>query len=108
MRIAQLRYFQDACAALPVTAVLFFLFWEVELIPMYMLIGIWGSGRKEYSAIKFVIAIGGITEETAYEVIKSGAHGIAVISTVCASPNPEHATRSLLAEIRKGKQDVVI
>ncbi|MBE0479523.1 MAG: NADH-quinone oxidoreductase subunit M [Dehalococcoidia bacterium] len=34
---------------------LFFLFWEVELIPMYMLISIWGSGRKEYSAIKFVI-----------------------------------------------------
>lgn len=35
--------------------ILFFLFWEVELIPMYMLITIWGSGRKEYSAIKFVI-----------------------------------------------------
>ena len=35
--------------------VLFFLFWEVELIPMFMLISIWGSGRKEYSAIKFVI-----------------------------------------------------
>jgi len=35
--------------------ILFFLFWEVELIPMYMLISIWGSGRKEYSALKFVI-----------------------------------------------------
>jgi NADH-quinone oxidoreductase subunit M len=34
---------------------LFFLFWEVELIPMYMLISIWGSGRKEYSAIKFLL-----------------------------------------------------
>jgi len=34
---------------------LFFLFWEVELIPMYMLISIWGGGRKEYSATKFVI-----------------------------------------------------
>jgi NADH-quinone oxidoreductase subunit M len=34
---------------------LFFLFWEVELIPMYMLISIWGGGRREYSAIKFVI-----------------------------------------------------
>ncbi|MBI4298048.1 MAG: NADH-quinone oxidoreductase subunit M [Chloroflexi bacterium] len=33
---------------------LFFLFWEVELIPMYMLISIWGTGRREYSAIKFV------------------------------------------------------
>ena len=35
--------------------ILFFLFWEVELIPMYFLISIWGSGRKEYSAMKFVI-----------------------------------------------------
>ena len=34
---------------------LFFIFFEFELIPMYMLIGIWGSGRKEYSATKFVI-----------------------------------------------------
>ena len=35
--------------------VMFFLFWELELIPMYFLISIWGSGRKEYSAIKFVL-----------------------------------------------------
>ncbi|MBI4328908.1 MAG: NADH-quinone oxidoreductase subunit M [Chloroflexi bacterium] len=34
---------------------LFFLFWEVELVPMYFLISIWGSGRKEYSAMKFLI-----------------------------------------------------
>ncbi len=35
--------------------ILFFIFWEVELIPMYLLISIWGTGRKEYSAIKFVL-----------------------------------------------------
>jgi len=34
---------------------LFFLFWELELIPMFFLIAIWGSGRKEYSAMKFLI-----------------------------------------------------
>ncbi len=34
---------------------LFFIFWEIELIPMYLLISIWGSGRKEYSAMKFVL-----------------------------------------------------
>src|SRR5207244_813223 len=28
---------------------------EVELIPMYLLIGIWGGARREYAAIKFVI-----------------------------------------------------
>ncbi len=34
---------------------LFFLFWEIEVIPMYFLISIWGAGRREYSAIKYVI-----------------------------------------------------
>ncbi|MBT5318465.1 MAG: NAD(P)H-quinone oxidoreductase subunit 4, partial [Chloroflexi bacterium] len=34
---------------------LFFIFWEIELIPMFMLISIWGSGRNKYSAMKFVI-----------------------------------------------------
>ena len=35
--------------------ILFFLFWELELIPMYFLISIWGSGRKEYAANKYLI-----------------------------------------------------
>jgi NADH-quinone oxidoreductase subunit M len=34
---------------------LFFVFWEIEVIPMYFLISIWGTGRKEYSAMKYVI-----------------------------------------------------
>jgi NADH-quinone oxidoreductase subunit M len=34
---------------------LFFLFWELELVPMFFLISTWGSGRKEYSAMKFLI-----------------------------------------------------
>ena len=34
---------------------LFFLLWELELLPMFFLISIWGSGRREYSAMKFLI-----------------------------------------------------
>jgi NADH-quinone oxidoreductase subunit M len=34
---------------------LFFLFWEVMLIPMYLLIGIWGHDRRVYAAIKFIL-----------------------------------------------------
>jgi NADH-quinone oxidoreductase subunit M len=34
---------------------LFFFFWEVELIPMFLLIGIWGGARREYAAWKFLI-----------------------------------------------------
>ncbi len=34
---------------------LFFVFWEVMLIPMYFLIGVWGHERRIYAAIKFVL-----------------------------------------------------
>src|SRR5260221_6409584 len=34
---------------------LFFLFWELMLVPMYFLIGIWGSANRLYSAIKFFL-----------------------------------------------------
>jgi len=34
---------------------LFYVFWELMLIPMYLLIGVWGSERRIYAAIKFVL-----------------------------------------------------
>ncbi|HIH44030.1 MAG TPA: NuoM family protein [Candidatus Methanoperedenaceae archaeon] len=34
---------------------LFYIFWEIVLLPMYFLISIWGGPRKDYSAIKFII-----------------------------------------------------
>ncbi|MEE8400569.1 MAG: NADH-quinone oxidoreductase subunit M [Candidatus Hydrothermarchaeaceae archaeon] len=34
---------------------LFFIFWELTLIPMFFLIGIWGGPRKNYAAIKFLL-----------------------------------------------------
>ncbi len=34
---------------------LFFIFWELMLLPMYFLIGIWGGPRREYAAIKFFL-----------------------------------------------------
>jgi len=34
---------------------LFYIFWEVMLLPMYFLIGIWGGERREYAAIKFFL-----------------------------------------------------
>ena len=41
---------------------LFFIFWEVMLLPMYFLIGLWGGPRREYAAIKFFLYtfVGGI------------------------------------------------
>lgn len=34
---------------------LFYIFWEVMLLPMYFLIGMWGGPKKEYAAIKFFL-----------------------------------------------------
>jgi NADH-quinone oxidoreductase subunit M len=35
--------------------ILFFVFWELVLVPMYFLIGIWGSANRVYSALKFFL-----------------------------------------------------
>ena len=34
---------------------LFYVFWEIVLVPMYFLIGVWGGGRREYAAFKFFV-----------------------------------------------------
>lgn len=36
-------------------AVLFYIFWEAMLIPMFLIIGIWGGENRRYAAIKFII-----------------------------------------------------
>ena len=50
-----------------------------------------------------VIAIGGIGVQTAADVIRAGAHGIAVISAVCTHSEPTVATQALLNEILGAK-----
>src|SRR5207237_9379021 len=39
----------------PIDLVLFYVFWEAMLIPMYLLIGVWGSERRIYAAVKFFL-----------------------------------------------------
>src|SRR5690348_7902388 len=34
---------------------LFYIFWEVVLVPMYLIIGIWGGSNRIYATIKFVL-----------------------------------------------------
>src|ERR671922_172432 len=35
--------------------ILFYIFWELVLVPMYFIIGVWGGPRKLYAAIKFFL-----------------------------------------------------
>jgi len=55
---------------------LFYVFWEVMLIPMYLLIGIWGGRRRLYASIKFVLytMVGSLLMLTAifYVYVKHG------------------------------------
>ena len=50
-----------------------------------------------------LIGIGGITPANAGTVIRAGADGVAVISAVCAAPDPEAASRRLLDAIRAAR-----
>ena len=46
-----------------------------------------------------LVAIGGITADNASIALEAGADAVAVISALCAAPDPEHATRQFLARI---------
>src|SRR5678816_2467361 len=57
---------------------LFYVFFEVSLLPMYFLIGIWGGPRKEYAAIKFFL----------YTLVGSIALLIVLIGTYLYTKDP--------------------
>jgi len=64
----------------------------------------WGiEGIKEIRkrTIKPLVAIGNINESNAYEVIKSGADCIAVVSAICGAVNPAKAAWAIRNEIEK-------
>jgi NADH-quinone oxidoreductase subunit M len=69
-----------------------FLFYEVALIPMYLLIGIWGSGKKEYAAMKLTLMLMG---GSAFLMV--GIFGIYFFS----APEGQQLTFNIL-EISKG------
>jgi NADH-quinone oxidoreductase subunit M len=61
---------------------LFYVFWEVMLLPMYFLIGIWGGPRREYAAIKFFL----------YTLLGSVLMLLAVIALYFSFTVPDGAT----------------
>jgi NAD(P)H-quinone oxidoreductase subunit 4 len=65
---------------------LFFLFYELELIPLYLLIAIWGGQRRGYAATKFLLytAVSGALILVAFlgVVFLSGANSFAYVDTV--------------------------
>lgn len=86
---------------------LFFLFYELELIPLYLLIAIWGGQRRGYAAIKFLLytAISGALILAAFlgVVFLGGASSFAFTETFpVASALPEFQQLLLLGAILIG------
>ena len=65
-----------------VDALLFYVFWEVMLIPMFIIIGVWGGSRRVYATIKFFLYtfLGSLLMLVAliYLHMKSGSYDLAV------------------------------
>lgn len=83
----------------------FFLFYEVALLPMYLLIAVWGSTRKEYGAMKLMLMLlaGSIFIFTAIfgVFVKAGA-GTFDLPTLYAAHYPEHFQRVLFPFVAIG------
>jgi len=63
-------------------AILFYLFWEVVLIPMYLSIGIWGGKNRSYAAIKFFLYtfVGSVLLLVALLYLGIKAHNFSILS----------------------------
>ena len=69
---------------------LFYIFWEVVLVPMYLIIGIWGGANRIYSTIKFVL----------YTLVGSLLMLVAILATAFAY---QSATGIVDGRIRPGR-----
>ena len=68
---------------------LFYIFWEIMLVPMYFLIGIWGHGRRLYSAIKFFL----------YTLFGSVFMLLGILALYFFNGNPDYGTGKLTFNI---------
>jgi NADH-quinone oxidoreductase subunit M len=70
----------------------FYVFWELSLIPMYLVIGIWGGPRRIYATIKFVI----------YTLVGSLLMLVAILAVVIANANLPGGTFTFSYEALRG------
>jgi len=83
---------------------LFYVFWEVMLLPMYFLIGIWGGPRKEYAAIKFFLytLVGSVLMLLAIIAIYYSSHAALLADGTLSNGH----TFNLLALAQQGRDGV--
>ena len=74
--------------------ILFFVFWELVLVPMYFLIGIWGSSNREYAAIKFFL----------YTLFGSVFMLLGFLGMFFKGPTPAHVRHGGAPAVRGGRR----
>ncbi|MFH2050575.1 MAG: NADH-quinone oxidoreductase subunit M [bacterium] len=78
---------------------LFYVFWEIMLVPMYFLIGVWGGPRKEYAAIKFFLytLFGSIFMLVSILILyfTSEPHTLNMMTLIETSPNLSHTLQMI-------------
>jgi NADH-quinone oxidoreductase subunit M len=72
--------------------VLFYVFWELTLVPMYFLIGIWGGPKKEYAAIKFFLytLFGSVFMLLGILALYFNAHTFNIVELIKAHPGTQY------------------
>jgi NADH-quinone oxidoreductase subunit M len=68
--------------------ILYYVFWEVGLVPMFLIIGIWGGQRREYAAIKFFIytLVGSVFTLLAIIAVYFQTGSFGILEAVAARP----------------------
>jgi len=77
---------------------LWFVFWEAVLVPMYFLIGVWGGPRRKYAAIKFFV----------YTNVASLAMFIGFVALVLAAPVQTFDLPAVAAALRGGQLSALL
>ncbi|MBI1296361.1 NADH-quinone oxidoreductase subunit M [bacterium] len=79
--------------------VLFYVFWEISLVPMYFLIGIWGGANRNYASIKFFIytLVGSVAMLLAILGIYFATGTFNILEAAAAQPFADDLTLASLA-----------
>lgn len=69
--------------------------------------GLAGLARLSAATARPLVGIGGIGPANAGDVLRAGADGVAVVSAICAAPDPLAASQAILGAVRKGRMTLL-
>ena len=81
---------------------LFFLFWEIMLLPMYFLIKVWGGARRDYAALKFVLytLLGSVVMLIGFVILYLNYRDVQTAAALLAPPGQAYSSFDYLDLLR--------